>query len=73
MNKQARVRDSFKGMSGKTLKKRLTKGNKTAQLNFRTTREDRESINRAADRLSMSTSDYLVALHQIALERLPKR
>jgi len=70
MTPNDRIRKAFADIDGASLKSRLTKNNKTAQLNFRITKEGRESINRTADELGMSTSDYLVTLHEIAHRRL---
>lgn len=72
MRNHRHLRAAFKGMSGSSLEKKLTRNRKAAQLNFRITKGCRESINRAADRLGMSTGDYLVTLHEIALQRFGK-
>lgn len=72
MRNHRHLKAAFRGMSGASLKRRLTRNRKAAQLNFRVTKDCRESINRTADQLGMSTGDYLMTLHEIAIQRFGK-
>jgi uncharacterized protein (DUF1778 family) len=62
-----------KAMKGITAAAMVKKPRKTARIPLRMLEEDKQGIERMADKMRLSVSDYLVALHRHAQSQLAQR
>ena len=62
-----------KAMKGITAAAMVKKPRKTARIPLRMLEEDKQGIERMADKMRLSVADYLVALHRHAQSQLAQR